>query len=426
MRTSRVLKALSSGTHANMAERGFTLVELLVAIAAGSLVATAAVLLSKNAVRLFQEESRMSYAQVAVANGMSRIGLDLEHAGRNSTKNPRTDQRVCFLGLADWPIGMRRLAPVHIELLSDLPQNNGNDIRNERITIAGDMDSGENWVMNSTLPGATGTTIVLQPQSRSVRRLSAMMQNGDITPRLQEIFRPGRILHIEGPTSDYYGRIKGFSATGGAIIDSISVALETTPTVPMQPQSLLPCAIKGFGSGFPVHVISRVRYEVRAVVNDANFADYVQPLNPITGDDTRTELIRSELTPEDTVMQGTEELITEFAVGMRFGLTALAITSQPDNPILERFPITDPAPNAQIHTIAGPADVVGARPEAIRSIQVRLSTRSRAPDRPTALPGQAGRPYRFFVSTARGADRFARVRTLEREFNLINTKGGFR
>ncbi len=426
MRTSRILKAHSSCIDKTGKDRGFTLVELLVAIAAGSLVATAAVLLSKNAVRLFQEESRMSYAQVAVANGMSRLGLDLEHAGRNSTKNPRTDQRLCFLGIADWPVGMRRLAPVHIELLADLPQNAGNDIRNERITIAGDMDSGDNWVMNSTLPGATGTTIVLQPQSRSVRRLSALMQNGDITPRLQEIFRTGRILHIEGPTSDYFGRIKGFAATGGAIIDTISVALETTPTVPMQPQSLLPCAIKGFGSGYPVHVVSRVRYEVRSVINDANFADYVQPLNPVTGDDRRTELIRTELAPDDTVMAGTEELITEFAIGMRFGLTALAIASQPDNPILERFPITDPTPNNQIYTVAGAADDAASRPESIRAVQVRLSTRSRAPDRPSGLPGQPGKPYRFLIGTAKGADRFARVRTLEREFNLINMKGGFR
>lgn len=424
MRIHRVLKALSSTRYEDA--RGFTLVELMVAIAAGSLVATAAVLLSKNAVRLFQEESRMSYAQVAVANGMSRIGLDIEHAGRNSTKNPRNDPRLCFLGIDDWPVGMRRLAPVHIENLGDLPQNAGNDIRNERITIAGDMDSGDNWVMNSTLPGATGSTIVLQPQSRSVRRLSAMMQDGDITPRLQEIFKTGRILHIEGPTSDYYGRIRGFAATGGVMIDSISVALETTPTVPMQPQSLLPCAIKGFGSGFPVHVISRIRYEVRPVVNDPQFADYVQPLNPVTGDDTRTELIRSELLPDDTIMPGSEELITEFALGMRFGLTALSITSQPDNPILERFPITDPTANPTIFTIAGAADDAASRPEAIRAVQVRLSTRSRAPDRPTGLPGQAGRPYRFFISTAKGADRFARVRTLEREFNLLNMRGGFR
>ncbi|HRI64519.1 MAG TPA: prepilin-type N-terminal cleavage/methylation domain-containing protein [Polyangium sp.] len=426
MRIARVLKALSNRRSTLENERGFTLIELLVAIAAGSLVATAAVLLSKNAVRLFQEESRISYAQVALANGMSRMGVDIEHAGRNSTKNPRTDNRVCFLGLADWPTGMRRLAPVHIELLSDLPQNLGNDLRNERITIAGDLDSGDNWIMNSTLPGATGTTIILQPGSRSVRRLSAMMNNGSITTRLQEIFKTGRILHIEGPTNDYYGVIRGFNVTGGAVIDSISVALDTTPTVPMQPQSLLPCAIKGFGTGYPVHVISRIRYEVRSVVNDAAFNDFVQPINSVAGDETRTELIRTELLPNDDVMAGTTELITEFAIGMRFGLTALTTTSQPDAPVLERFPIADPTPNAQIYTIAGPADIVGNRPEHIRSVQVRLSTRSRAPDRPTTLPGQPGKPYRFYIGTAKGADKYARVRNLEREFNLVNMKGGFR
>lgn len=426
MRIARVLKALSSRTSTNHAERGFTLVELLVAIAAGSLVATAAVLLSKNAVRLFQEESRMSYAQVAVANGLARIGQDLEHAGRNTTKNPRTDPRVCYLGLADWPIGMRRLAAVHIEQGPILPQNAGNDIRNERITIAGDIESGDNWVMNSTLPGAGGPMIVLQPRSRSVRRLSALTNNGNIAGRLADIFRTGRILHIEGPTSDYYGRISGFNVVGGIDIDNITVQLEATPNVPMQPQSLLPCAIKGFGSGFPVHVISRVRYEVRGILNEPAFADYTQPVNLITGDDTRLELMRTELLPNDADMPGTTELITEFAIGMRFGLSALAVTSQPDNPTIERFPILDPDPNAQIYTIAGAADDAASRPEAIRSVQVRLSTRSRAPDRPTTLPGQPGKPYRYLVNSARGADRFARVRTLEREFSLINMKGGFR
>jgi hypothetical protein len=159
-------------------------------------------------------------------------------------------------------------------------------------------------------------------------------------------------------------------------------------------------------------------------VADASFADYVQPLNPVAGDVDRTELVRVELAPDDSEIPGTLELVTEYAVALRFGITALTVTSQPDAPVLERFPITDPVPNAQVYAIAGPPDVQGSRPEAVRSVQVRLSTRSRAPDRPTQIPAPAGRPFRFLVGSAKGADRFARVRTLEREFALVNMRGG--
>lgn len=406
--------------------RGFTLVELLVAISAGALVAAAAVLLSKNAVRIFQEEARISYAQVAVSMGLGRLGTDLEHAGRNSTRNPYTDRRVCApTNLVGWPDGMRRLAPVVIEPRPDLPQNAGNDLRNERITIAGDLESGENFILSTTLPGANSTTLVLQPNSRAIRRLAALTNNGDVAKRLSEYFRVGRMLHVEGPTSDYYGVIEGF-ATTGAPIDSIQVAVSNTPALPVQTSQGVSssCAIKGFGTGFPVHVLSRVRYELRSVVGDPAFADYVQPLNPVTGDEDRTELVRVELAADDSEVPGTQEIVAEYAVGLRFGITALTLTSQPDAPVLERFPITDPVPNAQIYTIAGAPDVQGTRPEAVRSVQVRLSTRSRAPDRPTQLAAPAGRPFRFLVGNAKGAERFARVRTLEREFSLVNTRGG--
>jgi len=404
--------------------RGFTLVELLVAVTAGVAVAAAAVLLSKNAVRLFQEEARMSYAQVALAMGLNRLGVDLEQAGRNMTKNPYKDTRVCAQGnFIDWPVGMRNLAPIIIEKQPDLAQNVGNDLRSERITIAGDLETGENFVMNAPLPGANGTTIVLQPQSRAIRRLTAMVANGSIITRLNDIFRVGRVLHIEGPTSDYYGVIQGFNASGTPL-DNVTVQLQPLPVVPMQPLSALPCAVKGFGAGWPVHVLERVRYDIRSLVGNNNFTDYMQPANPVAGDDIRTELVRVELGLDDTEIANTMEIVAEYAVSLRFGVTALALGSTKDAPILERFPIQDPQPNAGVYTVAGAPNLGNTRPEAVRNVHVRLATRSRWPDRPTPIAGPAGRPYRFFVSTAKTAEKYARVRTVEREFALINMKGG--
>ena len=69
------------------ARRGFTLVELLVAMAAGLIVSMAAFLLSKNAMRFFQHESRISAAQLAATlSGGERQMLAL---GRALMARPR-------------------------------------------------------------------------------------------------------------------------------------------------------------------------------------------------------------------------------------------------------------------------------------------------------------------------------------------------
>lgn len=418
-------------------QQGFTLIELLVAITAGVAVAAAAVILSKNAVRLFQEEARISYAQVAVTLGLTRLGADIEAAGRNSTPNPTPkvnpnainglDPRLCAKSnLVDWPAGMRRLAPVIVERMKTAPkQSADNGLSPERLTIAGDLDSGESFDLRTVLPGQSGLTLVLQPRGRPVRRIEALTAGGDARERLKAIFRAGRIARIEGPTQDYYGVIGGITITGNPTIDSIAVQLTPVPEVPSSPQSSLKCAIKGFGVGFPVHVLSRVRWEIRSLQADPQYGDYVKATNPVTGDDGRTELVRVELDASDNEMPGTLDLVTEYAVDLRFGLTVQKLPALPDAPVLLQLPIEDPAKaDSSIYTIAGAPTEAGSAPESVRAVQVRLSTRSRAPDRPTSIAGPAGRPYRFLVSSAKMADKYARLRTLQREFTLYNVREG--
>ena len=86
--------------------------------------------------------------------------------------------------------------------------------------------------------------------------------------------------------------------------------------------------------------------------------------------------------------------------------------------------------DAAIYTIA--ADVAGgtATPQYIRAVQVRLSTRTRAPDRDSDLPvGYDGRRLRFKIPGAPGptpgsTDGFARLRTAYVNVSLLN-QGGF-
>lgn len=406
--------------------RGFTLVELLVAITAGTFVAAAAVMLAKNAVRLFQEEARTSHAQISVATGLERLGADIVLAGRKSSPDILRDPRVCApAGLSGFPAGLRRLAPVVVEEAAWIPDDAAkNQMKPERITISGDLESGERFDVRAVAPGPSGLTVYLQPRSAAVRRIEALRSGKEAGARLAEIFRVGRILRIDGGMFDYYGVVAGLSLSGNPP-ETIAVSLSPSPEVPLAPQSPLRCAGRGFFSGKSVNVVSRVRYELRSIVGDALYASWIGPPNPVAGDLGRSELVRVELDADEQEIPDTLRVVAEHAVDLRFGLTALSPASTPDAPVLLRLPISDIEDTATtIHTIAGSPTNPSSNPGAVRAVSVRLSVRLRAPDRSTPITSPPGRPYRFEVGGALGPDRFARVRTFEREFFLKNARDG--
>jgi len=409
--------------------RGFTLVELLIAVSAGILVATAAMLLARNAVLLLQEEARLASTQIAVSTAIERIGADIEFAGRKASPNIFSDPRVCAEpGLAVFPEGLRRLAPIFVDAAPFVSAEAAvNGKKPERITIAGDLESGERFDVRAILPGPSGALVYLQPRGAAVRRIAALSVENDPSARLGEIFQMGRILRIDGGSYDYLGVIAAFSITQTPT-ETIAVLLRKTPALPLSPTSVLRCAGRGFFAGKSAHVISRVRYEIRSLVAEPTYADWIGPPNNVAGEEGRTELIRVELDADDHEMPHSLRIMAEYAVDLRFGLKALTKTSTSDSPNLLHLPISeDPTVAAQIHTLAGAPFDPNADPGAVRAVAVRLSLRSRAPDRKTSLPGAPpGRSYRFEVPNAKTMERFARVRTLEREFFLKNLRDGAR
>ena len=84
------------------APRGFTLVELLVAITAGLFVAVAAFALAKQGSRFFQQEARVANAQFAATLGFDRLRADIARAGFLTTANVQRDPFHCGT-TAGWP-----------------------------------------------------------------------------------------------------------------------------------------------------------------------------------------------------------------------------------------------------------------------------------------------------------------------------------
>ena len=107
---------MSVARHTRFARsRGFTLIELMVAITAGLFVAIAAFALARQGSRFFQQEARIANAQFSATLGFDRLRADIARAGFLSSANIQRDPFRCG-STAGWPSpGMPSLASVRIE-----------------------------------------------------------------------------------------------------------------------------------------------------------------------------------------------------------------------------------------------------------------------------------------------------------------------
>ncbi|EYF01712.1 Type IV fimbrial biogenesis protein PilW [Chondromyces apiculatus DSM 436] len=412
--------------------------ELIMAMAAGLTVATAAMLLARNTSRFFQYEARFSSAHISAMLGMQRLTADIQRAAFLSTPNIREDPMTCRSS-STWPPGLQQLAGIRIipngsynEHTADLAQSAANGLQPDSLIIGGAFGTNEQFDVQ-TITG-NGTNVQLQLVSGAMKRTEMRASTGSAS--LPSIFAPGRILRIvtDGQPPYVYGVIAGYDAA------TRSVLLGSTPALPFK--DVGPCGISSSGtnSGFIVSPVARVLYDIRSLRSHPTYGLLVEPpqnSEQMTGDLLRTELIRVELDANDEEIPSTLEVVSEYAVDLKFGIsTAAIVTATGVNPEVQRFPIQTPA-LANIGTVAG--DITsGGTPQRIRSVQVRLSTRTRAPDRDSERSYTAGaetRHLRFLIpgvvpSVAALGDTvpagapavYARMRTLQAEVALPNNE----
>src|SRR5258708_34442648 len=94
--------------------RGFTLIELMVAITAGLFVAISAFALAKQGSRFFQQEARVANAQFSATLGFDRLRADIARAGFLSTANIQRDPFYCGARPSSPPAGITSLAAVRL------------------------------------------------------------------------------------------------------------------------------------------------------------------------------------------------------------------------------------------------------------------------------------------------------------------------
>lgn len=412
------------------ANRGFTLVELMVAMTAGITVSMAAIMMSKDASQFFQHEARISSAQLSLTLGMNRLQADMQRAGLLSTRNIQwdaTNNIVCG-GAPTGPAGLQRLAGITIEQggsAINAPDSVANGLNPDAIVIGGSLSTTEQFAIRTTVSGAGSLTMRLENDD-AMKRTRARSLTG-AGEAISELFRAGRFVRIiDQGYKHEYGVISGVSE-GPSTDPYVDVTLAATPAIPTVPAS--PCGLHGYETGAVLSVVYRVRYEIASMAGDPNYGPIVAPVNAtLTGDALRTELIRTELDENDTPMQpgGTvpPELVAEYAVDLKFGVEIATMDPVTNLITTTRHPIATPE-DATIYATASDVLNAGGTPQFVRSVQMRLATRARAPDRTNNLDidlGQNpdGRLGRFQLTGVTGGPQFARVRTLYTDVYLPN------
>ncbi len=401
------------GAPAPGARRGFTLIELMVALTGGLVFSVFVFMLARDSSRFYQRESRVADATFGAIAGFQRLRTDIARAGYLSLPNLQRDVSFCGnpigAGYGAVP-GLASLASLRIQV-GGSPANvvsTNSGLTPDALFLMGSYASPDQFPIRSVAPRpGGGYDVMLQLTSPAMRRLLAR----DIT--LASVFMPGRALRIvDQAGGQQFGIIAGPAAT------------ETNPVVVLSAQPGLQfkqgnngCGLRGTESGSLVNVVQLIRYDLRSLESESQYT-------PIySSDDTapRTELVRTEMdfvNPAVALSGTNPELVAEFAVDFKLGL--IGVTNPTTN-------TTEEIPAANIPVFAGDTRDAGTTsgPGLIRAVRARLSVRTRAADRdavdlgPTA--GVAPGLYRVDVRGAgESTPQFARVRTLQADIALRN------
>gem|GEM_PF-4772597 len=167
-----------------------------------------------------------------------------------------------------------------------------------------------------------------------------------------------------------------------------------------------------------INVVNFIQYEVRPPQTPTAIAGYKNLFTnsaDAPGEAGRTELTRVELDIDGQVIDGTEEIVAEYAVDLNLQL--IAVTNKTDCcPTLSLISPGDPT----YSTFTGPVFNSLNSPQLIRSVRVRLGVRSREADRTATITNPAGQGlFRFNIGSGT-TETFARVRTFQADVALHN------
>jgi type II secretory pathway pseudopilin PulG len=434
---------------------GFTLVELLVATVAGLIVGLSVVALSKEATNTFHEESRTAAAEMGLRVALDRLRADIGRASFMSTPNIWMDPTIAVApGQPKVPTAaaspqLQALQGIRIvprtDVATRMPLCTLNGLNPQAIEVTGNMTSADVYAVRKVEDGGGcgGQRIELITDTPAMWRV---LGTPDPQQTLRGYFQPVagqpflmRVQDITGGTQ-YVSLCAGpdavkITGSGMAAIVTVDVANAGGVKILTAKDTGGNKGLSGFGSGtLSINPVHTVRWEIRELDSTtARDMGYV-PLDTAASDagaGGKYDLVRAFVDINQAVgdfagTTGPAEVVAEYAVDLRF-----AISADLDIPSLTTRNLTsygfDQAENETTTAAVAPAGT--ARPDRVRSVRVRLSTRASVADRtaglvaPQANPLQTAYPLRFCTDGAHCTDgraAWARVRTMTTEIALAN------
>lgn len=462
-------------------ERGFTLIELIVAMVAGLIVALSVVALSREASNTFHEETRVASAEMQLRTAMDRLRADLQRAAFMSTGNifidptilttPGTATNVAGISLATYgssttAMDLYSLAGLRLWQNTSpaaMTLNAVNNVSPDAIDIAGNMTGveilsvgptpkglgGGPAIQNNTGCNSTGQRIYLDVLSTpALWRTVGMSPTGtDATygAQLVSAFQPVqgksfivRIVDNNTHKVQYAATCKTTNPTTQWTSSNAEpgswnpqgASVPPTPYIDLQSNAI---TLNGTQPDATINPVQIVHWQVVPTVINA----------PGGTDSTKYDLTRQYVDATGALV-GSPEVVAEYAVDLKFAFTVDNVASttgdystQAGTPmIVNAF---EDGSNGTIKNSVVAGDVQnsavpyagGVEPQRIRSVRVRLVTRSPLQDRsdPLTPAGPAAENdylYRYCLvanattCSSAGNPVFARTRTMITEVSLPN------
>jgi len=411
--------------------RGFTLVELMVALSGGLFVTVVVFALARDASRFYTRERRAAQATLAALTGFERLRNDVSRAGFLGSGNISADPFVCSRPGVGAPALMQRLAGIRITN-GGSPANTtltANSMSPDSVVLAGSFSSPDEFPVRNVILNANATySVYLQPSSGAMARLGyvGLATPAERTAKLAEVFATNRALRIvDHEGRQHYGLISGVGVGAGGDQPQITLA-NTLPLIFRSANSRL-CGLTA-EPGATANVINFIRYDIRSLSGVTAYGSLYTARAGVLGEATRTELVRAELDPADAAgtallsiggATAVQELVAEYAVDFDLEPAAVVGANLAPDPDVQQVPPANAATFASITGNTGAA-------QRIRSVRVRLGVRSREADRGADTVSQAdvapGR-YRMLLGTEGGQPRYARIRTLQADIMINNNAG---
>ena len=359
------------------AQRGYTLVELLIAMLITSVTVLALYQVSRSATETFNQQQRAAEMQLRLRFAMESLRADISRAGFMMSPNSATDIRVC-----PRPTVPLQAIEVVRDALPAIPLATDNAfVRPMRLRMLGNYTSLDEY----RVAGINSTTVTLQNQTPQWAAVDSVAE-------MQRIFlgpiNGRRLLRITSNTgSIQFVQVTGvtWQASNGTTLPTLTVS--PPPTLIGEGMGIgTQCGVSGLDVGATVSPIIMVEYGIDSLFNDTVQRARHRETYPV--DDAvaarKTDLVRREFNIQPDLVEnaGATRVVGEYGVDLDVGVAlddGNPVGSPTGMPAMRTLGFGDTA----IDTLAGSVSTLGATtafPQRIRSIIVRLSVRDRDQD----------------------------------------------